>query len=147
MPDREARINHVFDAPREAVFEAWTDPDQVALWWAPEDLHIPRESIVVEPRVGGRFHLVMVEPSGNEWPMRAEILQISPPELIVMRSEPIPEAGIAETVTRVVLEVEGSRTRMTITQGPYTDEVYENASAGWQSVLVKLEALLKDRSA
>ena len=147
MPDREARINHVFDAPREAVFEAWTDPDQVALWWAPEELHIPRESVVVEPRVGGRFHLVMVESSGTEWPMRAEILQISPPELIVMRSEPIPEAGICETVTRVVLEVEGSRTRMTITQGPYTDEVYENASAGWRSVLVKLEALLKARSA
>jgi hypothetical protein len=132
VPDRELRINHVFDASREAVFEAWTDPDQVALWWAPEELHIPRESVVVEPRVGGRFHLVMVEPSGTEWPMR---------------SEPIPEAGIAETVTRVVLEVEGSRTRMTITQGPYTDEVYENASAGWQSVLVKLEALLKERSA
>jgi uncharacterized protein YndB with AHSA1/START domain len=147
VPDREVRISHVFDAPREAVFEAWTDPDQVALWWAPAELRIPRESIVVEPRVGGRFHLVMVESSGTEWPMRAEILQISPPELIVMRSEPIPEAGIAETVTRVVLELEGSRTRMTITQGPYSDEVYENASAGWQSVLVKLAALLKERSA
>ena len=104
--DREVRINHVFDAPREAVFDAWTDPDQLTLWWAPEGFHIPRESVVVEPRVGGRFHLDLVESSGSEWPMRAEILQISPPELIVMRSEPIPEAGIAETVTRVVLEVE-----------------------------------------
>jgi uncharacterized protein YndB with AHSA1/START domain len=143
-PDREVRINHVFDAPREAVFEAWTDPDQLALWWAPEGLHIPRESVVVEPRVGGRFHLDLVESSGAEWPMRAEILQISPPELIVMRSEPIPEAGIAETVTRVVLEVEGSRTRMTITQGPYTDEVYENAAAGWRSLVVNLETLLQE---
>ena len=144
MPDREVRINHVFDAPREAVFEAWTDPDQVVLWWAPDGFHIPRESVVVEPRVGGRFHLDIVESSGTEWPMRAEILQISPPELIVMRSSPIPEAGIAETVTRVVLEVEGSRTRMTITQGPYTDEVYEDAAAGWRSVIVNLEALLRE---
>jgi uncharacterized protein YndB with AHSA1/START domain len=144
VPDREVRINHVFDAPREAVFEAWTDPDQVVLWWAPDGLHIPRESVVVEPRVGGRFHLDIVESSGTEWPMRAEILQISPPELIVMRSAPIPEAGIAETVTRVVLEVEGSRTRMTITQGPYTDEVYEDAAAGWRSVIVNLEALLRE---
>jgi uncharacterized protein YndB with AHSA1/START domain len=144
VPDREVRINHVFDAPREAVFEAWTDPDQVVLWWAPDGFHIPRESVVVEPRVGGRFHLDIVESSGTEWPMRAEILQISPPELIVMRSSPIPEAGIAETVTRVVLEVEGSRTRMTITQGPYTDEVYEDAAAGWRSVIVNLEALLRE---
>jgi uncharacterized protein YndB with AHSA1/START domain len=130
LPDREVRISHVFDAPREAVFEAWIDPDQVALWWAPAELRIPPESVVVEPHVGGRFHLVMVESSGTEWPMRAEILQISPPELIVMRSEPIPEAGIAETVTRVVLELEGSRTRMTITQGPYSDEVYETRRRG-----------------
>jgi uncharacterized protein YndB with AHSA1/START domain len=144
VPDREVRIDHVFDAPREAVFEAWTDPDQVVLWWAPDGFHIPRESVVVEPRVGGRFHLDIVESSGTEWPMRAEILQISPPELIVMRSSPIPEAGIAETVTRVVLEVEGSRTRMTITQGPYTDEVYADAAAGWRSVIVNLEALLRE---
>ena len=34
-----------------------------------------------------------------------------------------------------------------VNQGPYTDEVHENASAGWQSVLEKLEALLKERSA
>jgi uncharacterized protein YndB with AHSA1/START domain len=144
VADREVRLNHVFDAPREAVFEAWTDPDQVVLWWAPDGFQIPRESVVVEPRVGGRFHLDLVESSGTEWPMRAEILQISPPELIVMRSEPIPEAGIAETVTRVVLEVEGSRTRMTIIQGPYTDEVYENAAAGWRSVIVNLEVLLRE---
>jgi uncharacterized protein YndB with AHSA1/START domain len=143
-PDREVRINHVFDAPREAVFDAWTDPDQLAIWWAPEGLHIPRESVVVEPRVGGRFHLDLVESSGTEWPMRAEILQISPPELIVMRSEPIPEAGIAETVTRVVLEVEGSGTRVTITQGPYTDKVYENAAAGWRSLVANLEAQLQE---
>jgi uncharacterized protein YndB with AHSA1/START domain len=144
VPDREVRIDHVFDAPRDAVFEAWTDPEQLALWWAPDGFHIPRESVVVEPRVGGRFHLDIVESSGAQWPMRAEILEISPPELIVMRSEPIPEADIAETVTRVVLEVEGSRTRMTITQGPYTDEVYENASAGWRSVVVNLETLLQE---
>jgi uncharacterized protein YndB with AHSA1/START domain len=111
VPDREVRINHVFDAPREAVFEAWTDPDQVVLWWAPDGFHIPRESVVVEPRVGGRFHLDIVESSGTEWPMRAEILQIS---------------------------------RMTITQGPYTDEVYEDAAAGWRSVIVNLEAPLRE---
>jgi uncharacterized protein YndB with AHSA1/START domain len=144
MPDREVRIDHVFDAPREAVFEAWTDPEQLAVWWAPDGFHIPRESVVVEPRVGGRFHLDIVESSGTGWPMRAEILEISPPELIVMRSAPIPEAGIAETVTRVVLEVEGSRTRMIITQGPYTDEVYAHASAGWRSVVVNLETHLQE---
>jgi uncharacterized protein YndB with AHSA1/START domain len=90
VPEREVRINHVFDAPREAVFEAWTDPDQVAMWWAPEGLEIPRDSVVIELRVGGRFHLTMVESAGERrFPLRAEILEIAPPELLVMRSEPL----------------------------------------------------------
>jgi uncharacterized protein YndB with AHSA1/START domain len=58
---REIRIDHVFDAPREAVFAAWVDPDQVARWWAPGGLEVPRESVEIEPRVGGAFRLTMVE--------------------------------------------------------------------------------------
>ena len=142
---RRLELIHVFDAPREAVFEAWTDPDQVALWFAPEGLEIPRESVVVEARVGGRFHLTMVDPAGrSQHDLRAEIVEISPPELLVLRSEPIPEAGITETtISRVVFEAEGERTRMTVTDGPYTDEVRRNSEAGWRSVVGNLDALLR----
>jgi uncharacterized protein YndB with AHSA1/START domain len=144
VPDREVRINHVFDAPREAVFEAWTDPDQVVKWWGPEGFEIPRDSVVIEPRVGGRFHLIMVESAGDaRFPLRSEILEISAPELIVMKSEPLPEAGISEpTVTRVVFEVEGSGTRMILTAGPYSEDVHGNAASGWQNLVDNLEALL-----
>ncbi len=139
------RINHVFDAPREAVFEAWTDPDQVASWWAPDGFAIPRDSVVVEPRVGGRFHLTMAGTAGQgTFHLRAEILEISPPELIVMRTEPIPEGGIMEpTITRVAFEVEGEGTRMILVDGPYSDEMHGNAAAGWSGIVLNLERLLK----
>jgi uncharacterized protein YndB with AHSA1/START domain len=145
VAEREVRINHVFDAPREEVFEAWTDPDRVAIWWAPEGFEIPRDSVIVEPRVGGRFHLTMAGVAGQgTFHLRAEILEISPPELIVMRSEPIPEGGIMEaTITRVVFEVEGSGTRMILVDGPYSDDMRGNAAAGWNSVVLNLEGLLK----
>jgi uncharacterized protein YndB with AHSA1/START domain len=145
MAEREVRVNHVFDAPREVVFAAWTDPDQVAQWWAPAGFEIPRDSVVIEPRVGGRFHLTMAGLAGEgTFPLRAEILEITPPELIVMRNEAIPEGGITEpTLTRVTFEVEGAGTRMIVTSGPYSDETYDNASTGWNELVLNLEALLR----
>ena len=129
----------MFDAPREDVFAAWTDPAQVARWWAPAGYEIPLDSVVVEPRVGGRFHLTMAEVAGpGRFPYRSVIVEFSEPELIVLRSEPIPEAGIAETITRVEFEADGDRTRVTITAGPYTDEMRANAEAGWRDLVANL---------
>jgi len=141
--EREVRITHVFDAPREAVFAAWTDPEQVARWWAPDGFEIPPESIEIEPRVGGRFHLVMVQSDGGaRFPYRSEIVEISEPERIVLKAGSIDEAGIAETITQVVFEADGGRTRMTITSGPYTEDMRENAEAGWIDLMANLERLL-----
>jgi uncharacterized protein YndB with AHSA1/START domain len=149
MPDplpADVRVTHVFDAPREAVFAAWTDAEQVAKWWAPDGFEIPPESVDVEPMVGGRFDLTMVARDGSgQFPYRSEIVEISEPELIVLKAEAIPEAGIDETFTRVVFEADGDRTRMTITSGPYTDEMRGNAEAGWIDVIASLERLLAGR--
>jgi uncharacterized protein YndB with AHSA1/START domain len=139
----DVRITHVFDAPREAVFAAWTDPEQVARWWAPDGFEIPPESVAIEPWVGGRFHLTMVEAGGSDrFPYRSEIVEISKPGLIVLQAEAIPEAGIEPTVTRVVLEADGERTRMTITSGPYTEDVRGNAEAGLIDLIGNLERVL-----
>ena len=141
----EVRVTHVFDAPREEVFASWTDAAQIARWWAPDGFEIPLESVVVEPRVGGRFHLTMAEVDGpGRFPYRSEIVEFSEPELIVLRAEAIPEAGIEETFTRVEFAADGERTRMTVTSGPYTEEVRANAEAGWRDLVVTLERVLAD---
>jgi uncharacterized protein YndB with AHSA1/START domain len=145
MADLE--ISHVYDASPEAVFKAWTEPEQVARWWAPEGISIPPESIVIDAQVGGRFELTMVDPSGNSYDLRATYVELVEPELIVMRSEPIPAAGIAETQTRVTFEAEGDGCRMTIADGPYTDEVIGNTEAGWRSLVANLEGLLAEAAA
>ena len=41
----EVRVTRVFDASRERVFQAWTDPDDVAMWFSPAPLTTPRESV------------------------------------------------------------------------------------------------------
>jgi uncharacterized protein YndB with AHSA1/START domain len=141
--EREVHITHVFDAPREAVFAAWTDPEQVAKWWAPDGFDVPPESVEIEPRVGGRFHLTLMESAGpGRFPFRSEIVEISEPQLIVLKAEAIPEAGIEDTITRIAFEEDGGQTWMTLTSGPYTDEMRGNAEAGWLDLIANLERAL-----
>jgi uncharacterized protein YndB with AHSA1/START domain len=127
------------------VFRAWIDPDEIPRWLAPDGLVIPRDSVQIEAQAGGRFHLTMVDPrDGAAYPMRATIIEITVPELIVLRTDPIPEAGIIEpTVTTVTFEAIGQRTRMTVTGGSYPDEGFGKALAGWSSLVSNLDQLLR----
>jgi uncharacterized protein YndB with AHSA1/START domain len=139
---QEVLITRIFDAPREQVFRAWTDPDEVSAWYGPEHFDTPRDRIHIEPRVGGRYELTMVQHgSGTEFPVRYEIVELVEFELIVLRSDPMPEVGIYEpTITRVEFHDHGDKTRMTLVDGPYPDSGH--AEAGWSAAFDKLEALV-----
>ena len=140
--DQEVAITRVFDAPRERVFRAWTDPDDVTLWYGPEHFDTPRERIHIDLRVGGRYELTMVErEGGREFAIGYEIVELVEPELLVLRSDPMPEAGMhGATMTRVELHDDGGRTRMILTDGPYPESGH--AEAGWRSAFDKLATLV-----
>jgi uncharacterized protein YndB with AHSA1/START domain len=142
---REVRITRLFQASRDRVFSAFVEPDQIAAWWAPENCEVPRETVEVEARPGGRIRFSMVELGGGAvYPVRFEIAQISVPELLELVSEPQPELGLPNRMlTRVVFEPHGDGTRVTITQGPHTDEMEDEAELGWQGALDKLERLVR----
>jgi uncharacterized protein YndB with AHSA1/START domain len=134
----EVVITRTFDAPRERVFRAWTDPAELAAWYGPEQFDTPRERIAIDLRIGGRYELTMVQrDSGAEFPARYEIVELVEPELLVLRSDPMPEMGMPDPiVTRVELEDLGGRTRMTLTDGPYPEGI--PAEEGWVSSFEKL---------
>lgn len=142
--EHQITITRVFDAPRELVFKAWTDPDHVARWFGPAGLETPRESVEIDLRVGGRFHLRMVRPGSEmEHRLRYEIVELVEPELLVLEHGPMPEVGVHHgTVTRIELQEEHGKTRMTLTDGPYAEEGGGGAGAGWDSAFDKLEAAL-----
>src|SRR3954447_9167042 len=142
--DQQVLITRIFDAPRERVFAAWTDPDQVAAWYGPAHLDTPREKEHIDLRVGGRWELTMVHrETGAEYPLRYDIVELAAPELIVLRCDPMPEMGLPEgTVTRVEFHDHGDKTRMTLSDGPYPPKGAAHAEAGWNSALDKLAALL-----
>jgi uncharacterized protein YndB with AHSA1/START domain len=142
--DQQVLVTRIFEAPREAVFRAWTDPDEVAQWYGPAQMEAPRETIKIDLRVGGRWELKMVPREGEgEFPIGYEILELVEPELIVMRSDPMPEMGIHDpVVVRVEFHDHGDKTRMTLSDGPYPSGA-GHAEAGYSAALDKLAALVE----
>jgi uncharacterized protein YndB with AHSA1/START domain len=142
--DQEVLITRVFEAPRERVFRAWTDPDEVAAWFGPEHMDTPRERIHIDLRVGGRYELTMVQRGvGAEFAIGYEILELVEPELIVLRSDPMPQMGMHEsTVVRVEFHDHGAKTRMTLSDGPLPPEGRGHAEAGWSAAFDKLATLV-----
>jgi uncharacterized protein YndB with AHSA1/START domain len=139
--DQAVLITRIFEAPRDRVFRSWTDPDEVAAWYGPEHMDAPRERIRIDPRVGGRWELTMVQRGGGaEFSIGYEIVELVEPELIVLRSDPMPELGMHEpTVVRVEFHDHGTKTRMTLSDGPYPGG-HGHAEAGWNAAFEKLAA-------
>lgn len=138
----EPLITRVMAAPRELVFEAWTNPDKVTQW-SPDGFVIPAETVTIDLRLGGRYEYCMVQTEdGAEFWLRYLIVGLIEPELLVLESQPMPELGRPEPFTTTIqLDIEGDGTRMALYR-PYPAERRASAQAGWNSSFDKIEALL-----
>jgi len=63
--EQELLIKRTFDAPREKVWKAWTDPEMMKLWWGPKGFSAPYAEI--DFRVGGKYLNCMKSPEGKEY--------------------------------------------------------------------------------
>jgi uncharacterized protein YndB with AHSA1/START domain len=80
--DREIVISRVIDAPRELLFEAFTEVRHLSRWWGPEGFNTTTQSF--EFRVGGEWAFVMHGPDGTDYPEWITWTEITPPERIAM---------------------------------------------------------------
>jgi uncharacterized protein YndB with AHSA1/START domain len=78
--DREIVLTRVIDATREDVFDAWTDPEQLAAWFGPNGLAI--ETHEIDIREGGVWRFDMVGEGGLRYDNRMTFLRIERPRLI-----------------------------------------------------------------
>jgi uncharacterized protein YndB with AHSA1/START domain len=139
--DQDVLITRIFDAPREQVFKAWIDPDEVAAWYGPAHMGVPRESVRIDARVGGRWEITMVPQAGGDgFAIGYDIVEFVEPELLVMRSDPAPGQPDG-TLVRVELHDHGPKTRMTLSDGPFPAG-RDHAAAGYHGALDKLAAHL-----
>lgn len=78
---REIVITRVFDAPRELIWNAWTDPKQVVRWWGPRGFTTTIHEMDVRP--GGVWKQTMHGPDGTDYPNRSVFIEVVKPERIV----------------------------------------------------------------
>jgi uncharacterized protein YndB with AHSA1/START domain len=112
--DREIVITRVFDAPRELVWQAMTDPQQVVHWWGPRGFTTTIETMDVRP--GGAWKHTMHGPDGVNYPNKSIFQEVVRPERIVFSHGGGREGGPgAHFVATWTFDAEGAgRTRVTI---------------------------------
>src|SRR5512147_587972 len=111
--DREIVITRTFDAPRELVWQAWTDPGHVVNWWGPQGFTTTIEKMDVRP--GGVWKHVMHGPDGTDYPNSSVFKEIVKPERIVYSHGGGKRGGRgAHFIATWTFEELGDKTRVTI---------------------------------
>ncbi len=159
MPGKQGEetlaITRVFDAPRELVWKAWTDPERVKCWWGPEGFTSPEAR--TDPRPGGKYVYAMRSPEGQDFWSTGVYRELVEPERIVATDSfsdpqgnviPASQYGMTGdwplelTVTVTFEEVDG-KTRLDLRHEGFPDrENREMAGAGWNQSFDKLEGCL-----
>jgi uncharacterized protein YndB with AHSA1/START domain len=110
--DREIVITRVFDAPRELVFEAFTDPKHISLWWGPRGFTTTVHEMDVRP--GGVWRLTMHGPDGADYRNRIVFLEVERPERLVFQHQPEHGSEPVSHETTVTFEKLGDKTHLTL---------------------------------
>lgn len=111
--DREIVFTRVFDAPRRMVWEAWTDPKQVVLWYGPKGFSTTIEEM--DMRVGGLWRHVMHGPDGTDYPNESVFTEVVPYERLGYKlSGGKRGAPVVQFESMVSFVDEGDKTRLTL---------------------------------
>jgi uncharacterized protein YndB with AHSA1/START domain len=147
--EREVVATRVVEAPREVVWECWTNPEHVPHWMlGPEGWTMP--VCEIDLRVGGEWHFVWRKPDGAEMEMRGVYREIVPPERLVNTESW--GGDWPETVNTLVLTEEAGRTTMVCTVLYPSKEAREKAlgtgmKEGWAESYVHLDEYLRTLTA
>ena len=158
VPTEELVIERVFDAPRERVFDVFTQPEHLQKWWGPKMVGISVTEFDARP--GGKIFIGERAPSGAMVYIAGEVREIERPSRVVFgihfadadRKRVAPPAGAGlpsnwadDIVSSVTFSAEGRRTRVTIrTLSGFTAEWAKLARLGWGESLDKLDHAIAD---
>jgi uncharacterized protein YndB with AHSA1/START domain len=142
MPEATAQdvtITRTYDAPRELLWRAWTEPEELVQWWGPPGWRTPLESVTMDVRPGGEFRLTSISDDGTEMPVVGSYREVVEPERIVLE-EPSEEAWHEGSVSVVTFtDLGDGRTEMALRATiQTTDEMRQNAERGMRATLDRL---------
>jgi glutathione S-transferase len=136
-------LTRTFAAPREAVFDAWVDPEVLKRWWAALEGWTTPEA-VTDPRVGGRYRLAMGDPeTGAVHAVAGEYVELRRPERIAYtwtwEGEPDEMRGSEDTLVTVDFIEEGGGTKVVVVHSGFGGDGARDLHAeGWTGCLDNL---------
>lgn len=152
----ELVVTRMFDAPRQLVWKAWTEPDHFSRWWGPKDFTAP--FCQMDFRAGGNYLYCMRSPEGRDYWSTGYYKEIVPMERIVYTDSfsdadgnIVPATNYdmgadfpLETVVTVTFDEIDGRTKMTLTHaGLPAGQMKEMTGAGWNESFDKLAESLE----
>ena len=143
--DREVVVTRTFDGPARIVFEAWTKPELLQRWWAPNSYGLSFLSCEADVRTGGMYRFVFSHAS-SEKPMEffGRYLEVTPHSRLVWTNE---EGGEGGAITTVTFEERGGET-LVVTHDLYASKealeaaIASGSTGGMGESFEQLDALL-----
>ena len=111
---QELFITREFEAPRELVFRAFTDPELIVRWLGPRELKMRIDQF--DCRSGGAYRYIHTDPAGNDYGFHGVIHDVTAPERIIQtfEFEGLPESGHVTLETTRFEALPGNRTKVTV---------------------------------
>ena len=150
--ERQLVLERIFDAPRNLVWQAWTDPEQMMRWWGPKSFTC--STYQIDLRVGGRYLFSMRSPEGQDFWGTGEFREVVPFERLVWTDSFADSQGnvvsaahygmaadfpLELLVTVTLEEIGDGQTRMVLTHaGLPTGEISDQTAASWNESFDKL---------
>ena len=138
-------LTRLYDAPREMVFRAWTEPEQLRRWCAPTGFTIPESE--GDARPGGAWRAMMRAPDGQEYRLVGRYTEVSPPERLAFTHAWLEADGTPglETRVTVTLRERDGRTELTLEQTGFASAAARDGhEGGWSETLDRLAAHLAE---
>ncbi len=142
----DVNVTRTFAAPRDLVFDAFTDPKHLAQWWGPHRFTNPRCEFDARP--GGAIHIDMRGPDGTVYPMTGEVKEIERPSRLVFSTTPLDDDGnvLFETLITVDFAERDGKTTVSVNAhvvrmvALVAAQMLAGMEAGWTQSLERLEA-------
>jgi uncharacterized protein YndB with AHSA1/START domain len=111
---QELFITREFEAPRELVFRAFTDPELIVRWLGPRELKMRIDQF--DCRSGGAYRYIHTDPAGNDYSFHGVIHDVTAAERIIQtfEFEGLPESGHVTLETTRFEALTGNRTKVTV---------------------------------
>jgi uncharacterized protein YndB with AHSA1/START domain len=145
VADPVIEITRVFAAPRERVWQEWTEPERFADWFGGTTAEVPLDSVAMDVRPGGAWQLTMfAEPGRRRIDWHGQYVEVDEPSLLVLSMSDQPESELYALVTVVLNDLGDGRTEMQFRQsGPLPPELVEAATEGWGVFFDRIDERLR----